>query len=213
METLQSADRSLFVLINEHLTAPFLDWMLPRLSDLHHSPLFWILIVLPLTVWLMAKSRRNVQIILLFAATLFFTNVLSSQVAKAIFNRPRPCRPITLADGTVSRVVADEHYLQTVTDPLSSSFPSSHSADWASVAAFILVVSRHRKRWLWLLLFPLLVGWSRVYVGVHYPGDVLGGWVLGSLFGGGVAWAFTKSQHKKLEDAPEIIPPANKLKA
>jgi undecaprenyl-diphosphatase len=37
-----------------------------------------------------------------------------------------------------------------------------------------------RKRWLWLLI-PLIIGYTRIYLGYHYPSDVLGGWILGGI--------------------------------
>jgi undecaprenyl-diphosphatase len=61
--------------------------------------------------------------------------------------------------------------------PDSSSFPSGHSA---SAAAFSGIVDRaYPKLWLPINGLAAAVGFSRVYTGVHYPGDVLGGWILG----------------------------------
>lgn len=56
-----------------------------------------------------------------------------------------------------------------------SSYPSGHSANSAAVALFLYLV--FRKKIVWLL--PLLIGYSRVYLGKHFPSDVLGGWTLG----------------------------------
>ena len=61
----------------------------------------------------------------------------------------------------------------------SRSFPSSHAANWGSMA-FLFSWIFPRGKWIYITL-AFLVGYSRIYVGVHYPLDVLGGFILGVL--------------------------------
>lgn len=60
-----------------------------------------------------------------------------------------------------------------------NSFPSNHSANTAAFATYVFLFYRRSGWFIWLI--PLLVGISRIYVGVHYPQDVFGGWIFGSL--------------------------------
>jgi undecaprenyl-diphosphatase len=88
---------------------------------------------------------------------------LANQAFKRVAQRERP-----------SESVPEARMLE---QPESTSFPSGHTA---SAAAFSGIVGRaYPKLWLPINGLAAAVGFSRVYTGVHYPGDVLGGWLLG----------------------------------
>lgn len=96
-------------------------------------------------------------------------SALLNEAIKPFFERPRP---------TVVERVYEPHGL---------SFPSGHSqASMAFALTILLVISRLRPRWraraAALLLFPLFIGWTRTYLGVHYPSDVLAGFGLAALW-------------------------------
>jgi undecaprenyl-diphosphatase len=65
-----------------------------------------------------------------------------------------------------------------------TSFPSAHAANSTALALMVAMLWPRLRRGIWAL--PLLVGWSRIYLGKHYPTDVLGGWLLGLCVG----WLF-----------------------
>lgn len=67
------------------------------------------------------------------------------------------------------------------------SFPSNHAANTAAIAAFLQVLYPKSGWVTWPVV--VLIGFARVYVGAHYVTDVLGGWTLGGIVGGGAAWA------------------------
>lgn len=86
-------------------------------------------------------------------------SMLLTQVIKHVATRPRPALWTSLRP---------EH---------TFSFPSGHAMDTAALAAALFfVLPRHRRLWALAPLFALSVGWARMYLGVHFPSDVLAGW-------------------------------------
>jgi undecaprenyl-diphosphatase len=78
----------------------------------------------------------------------------------------------------------------------SSSFPSAHMSN--ILAVLTVFVYYYRKTWLWALLFALLIAFSLIHNGVHYPTDILAGSVLGLLYGFAAIYLvkkFTKFKH------------------
>lgn len=185
-------DRRIFVLLNERLHNRALDWSMPRLTNAHKTLAFWLVVGPLLLLLLYFGSRRTRVVLLLLAILLPAANYISTDGVKPLFNRARPSallyvhgQPETVVPG--ARVPPHQKPLG------SSSFPSSHSTVSAALAALVILAWRRRSRWIWLaLLIPLVIGYSRIYVGVHYPSDVLGGWILGAV----LAWLAWRAAHK-----------------
>lgn len=140
--------------------SPVLDRAMPKLSLAASYSRIWIGIAAILAIFGGSKGRRTaVEGLAAVGVTSFVANV----VLKGITRRPRPTDPVP-ADRSLSK-------------PDSTSFPSGHTA---SGAAFSGVVGRaYPPLWMPLNALAAAIGFSRVYTGVHYPGDVLGGWLLG----------------------------------
>jgi undecaprenyl-diphosphatase len=163
---LAAVDTALFRLINGQGQNPFFDWFMPFMTDLKN----FTLVLIALGLWILWKERKSGLIFLLFIGlTLTITDQLSSHVLKDIFGRVRPCH-----------VLQNVHML---TDCNTSyAFPSSHAVNIFAAA--------------WFLARPLgraapvffgiaaIVAYSRIYIGIHYPFDVVGGAAIGLL----IAW-------------------------
>jgi undecaprenyl-diphosphatase len=114
-----------------------------------------------------------------FAYYIFFTALLivlcdqSSNLFKLNFQRLRPCN-----DETVN------HIIRVVKTSPAFSFFSGHAANSMATAVFsFMVLKKYYKHAYLLFLFPLIFAYSRIYLGLHFPGDVLTGYAFGALFG------------------------------
>ena len=123
-------------------------------------------VMVPLSVLVIvavAVKRRRTAV---FMTCAIAGSAIVNETAKMLFGRARP---------TIVEAVMAARGL---------SFPSGHSqASMAFALTMILALRRegvrHPSVWL-MLLFPVIVGWTRTYLGVHYPSDVLAGWMLGA---------------------------------
>jgi undecaprenyl-diphosphatase len=170
VDFLNSLDISLFHFINSSLSNPVFDFLMPILTDLNKQRLV-LAAVLVLLLWGFVRGKRHVRIALaLLIITIIFTDQFNSSVIKHWFERPRPCHSL--------------HQLHLLVSCGSGfSFPSSHAVN-NFAGALIIAFFFPRGKW-WSFGFASMVAFSRVYVGVHYPFDVIGGAVIG-LFCAGI---------------------------
>ncbi len=156
---LAELDRDLFTWVVEHRAPPF-DWLFVGLSAIGQAAIVWIALAPVLALW----ARKPVVFTTLVTAATVWTADLVTVGLKAVFDRERPYEVVTTADPLLRWDV-------------SSSLPSGHAATSAA-GALILAYLLGRGAWL-LALLAAAIGFSRVYVGVHYPLDVLVGAAIG----------------------------------
>jgi len=169
---LSDMDTLLFYFMNGGVRSDFLDVLMPYLTRVSNWRVA-IGILWGALFFFSGKRGRVVAILLLIAIAV--SDFVGARVIKRLIMRPRPC--LTLQD---------VHLL--VSCGQSSSLPSIHALNIFTGAT---VFSAFYGKWTRVLLFTIaaLVAFSRVYVGVHYPSDVLAGAVIGIAWGMTVVWS------------------------
>ncbi len=167
VELLNNIDIAIFRFINSTLSNPILDFIMPILTDLNKQPIVLIAVVLFL-IWMMWKGNKVIRLSLILLIILItITDQVNSFVIKHWFERLRPCHVL---HGVNLLVGCGSGY----------SFPSSHAVN-NFAGAFLIAYFFPKLKW-WFIGYALLVAFSRVYVGVHYPFDVISGSIIGAIF-------------------------------
>lgn len=159
---------NLLLWIQENVRAGWLDRAMTFVSALGNGGFFWIVAALAFTA--APKTRKAGVCMCMSLLLMLFTGNLG---VKYLVARARPCH-----------IYQDVQMLVAI--PSSYSFPSGHTAS-SFAAAFALLFAGSRA-WKWAMPMAALIALSRLYLFVHFPTDVLGGFVLG-LF---CAWAGTR---------------------
>jgi PAP2 superfamily. len=175
IDFLNSIDITVFRFLNSSLSNPVLDFIMPFITDLNKQRIVLVFVAVIL-LWMLIRGRRHVRIAaLLLIITIVVSDQLNSSVIKYWLERPRPCHALQ-----------NVHLL--VSCGSGFSFPSSHAVN-NFAAALILAFFFPRAKW-WFFGIASLVAFSRVYVGVHYPSDVIGGAIIGLFCAGSVLLVF-----------------------
>ena len=178
--------------VNRSLVNPFFDWLMPLLSN--NVFFFPVLIVLGLGLLWKGGVRMRLCIVMLAVILPLGDNLVINTVKHAVA-RPRPYAVLPEARlfGSVGKgyIAAEAGNIGTEmshNDGGRTSMPSSHAANWFAATMIFLIFYR-RSAW-FMLPLALAVSFSRVYNGVHYPGDVLAGAILGAGYAAALMVAF-----------------------
>jgi undecaprenyl-diphosphatase len=172
---LPEVDTLIFFFINRDLQNRLFDVIMPVITD------NFSLLALPFIAWLCYKDRKRACLAFILGLASLALSDWGSYNLKQIFERPRPCT-----------ILEDVHLL--VGCGSSYSMPSNHAVNSFAFVAPFLILFRNRIRYVFLII-AFFVSFSRIYVGVHYPSDI----IAGGLFGAALALSLTALYNRAYE--------------
>ena len=192
IEWLNNIDIELMVFLNSFNNEYFdhVFWMIS-------GKLTWIPLYLTVIAILFRKNRKQaIYLLLLTAVLILLADQISSGIIKPLLHRLRP-----------SHTPAIEEILHYVNGYRGGpfGFVSSHAANTVAFAGFFSLVFGNRTFTVISILWALLVSYSRIYLGVHFPGDILGGLAVGVFAAFVTYFIYRKfSRHKRLDGCCEL---------
>ncbi len=159
LQWIQNLDNQSVSFIQAHLHGPVLDKLMPFISRIGNLGAIWLAIAV--IFLLIPKYRKHGIMIVLGVLLAALTGEL---VLKHLVQRVRPCNVNSLVPMLIAR-------------PADFSFPSGHTS--ASFAATVVMWKANKKLGIAALLLAVLIAFSRLYLFVHYPTDILAGAALG----------------------------------
>jgi len=164
METILNIDNGILDFIQTYMRTDFLDKLFPYITYLGSGGLLWIVTAL---VLLIKRKYRKHGIVL--SMSLIMCLIIGNIMLKPLIARIRPCD-------------VNEAIQLLIKRPTDFSFPSGHTL--SGVASTVVIFHMNRKIGIVAMILAILVAFSRLYLYVHYPSDILGGIIIGILIGG-----------------------------
>jgi membrane-associated phospholipid phosphatase len=169
---LERWDKAFYIKINSEWTNSLFDAIMPFIRNEYFWP--------PVYIFLLLFATLNFKVrgwwwAMFFLCTFALTDMISSRLIKETVERLRPCNDPTMSE-----------YVRVLIDCGSGySFTSSHAANHFGIATFFFITMRNIiPKWAWVgFAWAFSVIYAQVYVGIHYPLDVLGGAVIGMIIG------------------------------
>ena len=189
---IEHLDQQLLLFLNS-LNSQFFDQVMHAIS----GKLIWVPLYLAILVYLGVKYRRKFLIILIFIILAATFADQASVLIKNLIHRLRPCHE--------PGVMESVHLFNGECGGLYS-FVSSHATNSFNVALLSLMFIKRKWYSISIVIWALVVGYSRIYLGVHYPGDVLCGSLLGAFIGWGMYQLYVLTDNILLKDKPYFNP-------
>lgn len=172
IDQLIALDQALFLAINQGMSSAFMDWLMPILRNPYTwAPLYLFIIVFCIKMY----KKQGAYMILAVLVNFAVSDMVSSSVIKKTVQRVRPCNDVVFKEDVQLRVRCGSGF----------SFTSSHATNHFAMA--VILIGLFYRKWKPILPIGLLwaaaISFAQIYVGVHYPGDIICGAILGSLIG------------------------------
>lgn len=161
----------------QHLRSDFLDFLMPKITALGNAGILWILLTLVLLC--IPKTRKCG---FAMALALVLSLVLGNLVLKPWVARLRP-------------FLENSQIILLIPPPLDFSFPSGHT--YAGIASALVLWRFHRRLGIPAMIAAVLIAFSRMYLQVHFPTDILGGILLGTLCAALSVWIVERFCRRK----------------
>lgn len=169
LEKLIQLDKQLFIFLNGLGSSTFDALWLIITKQAYWMPIFLFLLYL---VYKKIGTRQTLILLLFVAVLVAFTDQITN-LFKNHFQRLRPCNDTSI--NTIIRVVKGSN---------SYSFFSGHAANTSAVAMFLFLNFRKKYKYFGVIfIWPLIFAYSRIYLGLHFPIDILTGYFFGTTFG------------------------------
>lgn len=167
LEKLQEWDRQLFVFLNNLGIERYDTFWIFVTNPRHWIPLY----ILFFALFFIAYNWKKAAFTSLFLLASVFTTWGFTNLVKGFFTRLRPNNNPDLVD-----------LIRVLQEPTNYSFFSGHSSTSFCATTFVVLALREKWKWIYVAyIWPFIFVLSRIYVGVHYPGDIFVGMIVGIL--------------------------------
>lgn len=179
MNIIQSVDNTILQFIQLHMRNTILDIAMPLITSLGNKLTIWSIAGL---ILIASNRYRKYGYMIIFSLLLCL--IVGNFSLKPLVARARPFDARPILDVLL------------ISPPKDFSFPSGHTM--SSFASAVIIYYMNRKAGICALILGTLIGFSRLYLYVHYPSDVFAGAIIGGLIGGSTIFIFKEIKKKNI---------------